>query len=208
MSKSAASAAMSAPLPGDHTHPTITKAMEDKIYADRIERIKKILDYYGDTNMETEDMLGHRDLKSKPHQYVLLTHGRDGRYWCGCATVSDARDRAAELVQDDYPNNPTCYFDLDELAGDPPSPCEGDRVHYEDDTWWITHVHDDVADGMVFHKLYLDKSKAAFIDSQHTDVDETDVEIIERAFPDDRLPVKFDVADVVVSVVFNTVPAS
>jgi hypothetical protein len=38
-------------------------------------------------------------------------------------------------------------------------------------------------------------------------VDEQYVEVVERAWPDERMPVRYGLARTVVSVVFNTVPS-
>lgn len=60
-----------------------------------------------------------------------------------------------------------------------------------------------------YERLYLATTEDAdYLAGEYVHlVDEQYVEVVEPAWPDERMPTRYEVARVVVSVVFNTVPS-
>jgi hypothetical protein len=75
--------------------------------------------------------------------------------------------------------------------------------------FYVVGTETDTFDGRAFEWLYLSTDQGADYLSGTYDakVDEAYVEVVERACPDERMPVRYGLAKVVVSVVFNTVPS-
>jgi hypothetical protein len=154
-------------------------------------------------------------------RYVLVTqYGDKGNYRVYLAKDLANVEQLARLAVCDG-ESISCYFDLDELAGPEPSPCEGDRVRlteegltYADDAdepneFYVVGSETDTFDGQAFERLYLARQPTAeYLSGDYAcKVDEQYVEVVERAWPDERMPVRYGLARTVVSVVFNTVPS-
>src|SRR5580704_8968760 len=146
---------------------------------------------------------------SNPKRYALVTesvrgHGYFATY---CATLPDVERAAAANISGGW--QPVCYFDLDKLAGDEPSPVEGDVVEYGGARYHVVHVEDDTSDGVLFHWLYMHPRTSepdGWIDDPLTQrVDESDCTVVERTEADERMPVRYGVARIQTLVVFNTV---
>jgi hypothetical protein len=159
-------------------------------------------------------------------RYVLVTqYGDKGNYRVYLAKDLANVEQLARLAVCDG-ESISCYFDLDELAGPEPSPCEGDRVRLtpegvervdppyvenaqEHNDFYVVGTETDTFDGEAYEKLYLARDRGADYLSGFYDhlIDEQYVEVVERAWPDERMPVRYGLARTVVSVVFNTVPS-
>jgi hypothetical protein len=157
-------------------------------------------------------------------RYVLVTqYGDKGNYRLRLGTDKpNIEQLAADAVTDAYGAEMViCYFDLDVLAGDPPSPSEGDRVRLtdegmtrvawanQDQTFYVVGTETDTFDGVAYEKLYLSLNEGADYLSGVYDtlIDEQYVEVIEPAIEDERMPVRYGLARVVTQVVFNTIPS-
>jgi hypothetical protein len=164
----------------------------------------------------------------KHPRYVLVTqYGNHGNYRLYLANdLANVEQLAAgALTSDSGSELVICYFDLDDLAGEEPTPCEGDRVRLTekgvsygsvqvdkrstDVVFYVVGAETDTFDGRAFEWLYLSTSVDADYLSGDYDakVDEQHVEVIERVEPDERMPVRYGLAKIVVSVTFNTVPS-
>lgn len=169
---------------------------------ERFERVKAWLEADGPDST----VPGATGKRSQPGRYAVVTessrgHGHFVNY---ASTLEDVETVAAANIQEGW--RPVCYFDLDDV-GDPLPPYEGDIVEYQDKRYYVVLVSDDVAEGELYHRLYLNKRLDAMIDECDL-VDEDEVEIVDRAEPDERMPVRYDVAKIQVVVAFNTVPAA
>lgn len=144
-----------------------------------------------------------------PARYMLVTCSQRG---FGCAASycpsHDAVERAAANVSEGW--EPTCYYDLHELAGDEPPADEGDLVEYEGVRYHVIRVEDDHADGMMFRWYHLATDPGVdYFDGADVRADESRCVLAERVTSeDDRLPVRYDVASVRTIVVFNSIVAS
>jgi hypothetical protein len=105
-------------------------------------------------------------------------------------------------------NTPVCYYDLDALDGDPPPIWEGDIVEYGGERLYVNHIDEDLVEGEIARHLCLARdANAAWDDWVHRiDDAEFDGIVVEKQAPDERLSVRYDVAGIVVHVVFNTLP--
>lgn len=205
----------------------------EQLFRDRRERFNRILDGYelgaGDWTLvgtpkrtREEAMRMHPqprvdvDAKHvKPGRWVLITHSDHVGYFAeNVGMVEDLGHVAVANLHE--AQQPVCYFDLDELAGDEPSPREGDRVallmnmhgyaaraHGGD--WYVVESTTAVADGIAYEELDLARGPDG--EPQWTGIDEQYVTVLERAEPDERMPVRYGLAKIVTAAVFNTIPS-
>jgi hypothetical protein len=139
----------------------------------------------------------HRDkngapIMSRHPRYVLVTqYGDKGNYRLYLANDLANVEQVARLaVCED--ESISCYFDLDQLAGPEPQPTAVMHKGVEWDVW--TRNGSD---------LNIERS-----DGTRDTVSIKSVSVIKwDAEPDERMPVRYGLARVVVSVVFNTVPS-
>jgi hypothetical protein len=125
----------------------------------------------------------------KHPRYVLLTqYGDKGNYRAYLANdVANVAQLARLAVCDG--ESIVVYFDLDELAGPEPEPT---AVMYSGTEWDVAGVDEDTG------KYNLERD-GEFADAYIDACTPIDIE-------DERMPVRYGLAKVVVSVVFNTVP--
>jgi hypothetical protein len=158
-------------------------------------------------------------------RFVLVTqYGDKGNY-----RLRLGRDKpnieqlAADAVTDAYGAEMViCYFDLDVLAGAPPRPGEGDIVCLTEDgkaygasnqstegPFHVVGTETDTFDGEAYEKLYLARTEGAdYLSGNYAHkIDEQYVEVIDPAYPDERMPVRYGLARVITQVVFNTIPS-
>ena len=142
-----------------------------------------------------------------PGRYALVCESTSGHGYF-ITNVADRRDvdaAAAESARTGW--EPVCYFDLDELAGDEPPVFEGDVVEYCGERWHVIRTEDDLAEGVPFQWLHIDKDpEAEWLDGAAERVDACECTIVERAEPDPRMPVRYGLARIVTAVAFNTTP--
>jgi hypothetical protein len=120
------------------------------------------------------------------------------------ATLPDAERVAAANIHEHW--TPVALYDLESAAGEL-HPDVGDKVAYEGESWYVCHASDDLHEGVVFWKLWLGGEPDLGLDEcDHVEIDEKDVSILDRAEPDTRLPLRYDVATVRTIVAFNTTP--
>lgn len=105
---------------------------------------------------------------------------------------------------------PVCYYDLDVLDGNPPPIWEGDIVEYAGKRLYVNHVDEGLVEGEIARNLCLAREPdAAWDDCLHRiDEAEFDGAVVEKQAPDERLPVRYDVAGTVIHIVFNTLPTA
>jgi hypothetical protein len=205
---------------GETAAPPATAASDDI----RRQRFNAILDGYecgaGDWTMPTVPVSREAAMRALPLDRVPVASGRAAQYVAGrYALVSDTLGHgyfitslasrgevdAAAVTDIHEGRQPVCYFDLDELAGEPLPADEGDIVEWREERWHVIRVEDDHSEGVLFQWLYLDKNpNVDWLDGAAERVDESECKLVERAVPDDRMPVRYTVARVVVAVVFNT----
>jgi hypothetical protein len=130
-----------------------------------------------------------------------------GRSITYCGTRPGVAQVAAENLDEQW--TPVCFYDLDELAGSDPGPCEGDKVMHDGERdWYVVAAELEVSDGEPLWKYHLNKDPELYLDDDGTIVvDEDHIMLVERAEPDMRLPARYDVAGTIVQVFFNTVPS-
>jgi hypothetical protein len=107
-------------------------------------------------------------------------------------------------------STPVCYYDLDKLAGDSPPIWEGDIVEYGGERLHVHHVDEDLVEGEIARHLCLAREPDVDWDEWVHRIDEAEFDgiVVESGAPDERLPVRYDVAGTVVHVVFNTLPTA
>lgn len=124
-------------------------------------------------------------------RYVLVTqYGDRGNYRLRLGEdLRNVEQLAADAVTDDCGSEqPICYFDLDVLAGEAPDPV---TVMYDGREWEIEEVRGDRLD-------IIGDSGALSILREEAAV----IEVEE----DERMPVRYGLAKIVMQVVFNTIP--
>jgi hypothetical protein len=199
--------------------------------ATRAERLQRIFDGYEIFEDGLPDstvpgaakvVTSHGDQIVRHHpRYVLIDQrGDKGNYYANLAEdLRGIEQLAAEGIRDPYGSaSPVCYFDLDQLAGPEPRPSEDDKVRLTkegqtytgpaDGVFYVVGSETDTFDGEAYEKLYLSTNPDADYlggDYDHL-VDEAHVEIVESAEEDERLPVRYLLAKVVTTVVFNSTP--
>jgi hypothetical protein len=144
----------------------------------------------------TERLFGHRDYQHKPMRFVVESWSAKGHgtFLTGAATREDAEHIGGAALADAW--QPVALYDLDELRGEAPEPDEGDTIRVGDGVFVVTST--DTKDGGLTVDFWEgEHPRWAYADS---------VEVIERAEPDDRLPVRFPLARLAVFVAFNSTP--
>jgi hypothetical protein len=203
--------------------------------AERLQRIAEGYEIYEDGMpdptvpgaAQVEYVHGHKVLNPVPRKhprYVLVTqYGDKGNYRLRLGDdLRNIEQLAADAVTDVYgAEQPICYFDLDVLAGPEPTPGEGDKVHLTREgqervphnvdpgaLYYVVGTETDTFDGEAYEKLYLSTDEGADYLNGTYDmlIDEHYVEVIESAFEDERMPVRYGLARIITQVVFNTVP--
>jgi len=157
-------------------------------------------------------------------RYVLVTQYDDkGNYRLHLGENLANIEQIASFVVTSFDGGeaPVCYFDLDVLAGPEPRPCEGDKVVLTDEgqiyindkslvgeTFYVVGAETDTFDGEAYEKFYISRNENAEYLSGEYDalIDEQYVEVVESAYEDERMPVRYGLAKIVTQVVFNTIP--
>jgi hypothetical protein len=174
------------------------------------------VEYEADLHTGSRDVVADLRKPRKPishPRYVLLTqYGDKGNYRAYLANDLANVEQLARLAVCDG-ESIVVYFDLDELAGPEPLIYEGDVVRWAPGdvsyAYRVERVDEELVDGEVARYLCLveqGREPKDWDDYDHR-VDEIEVVVVERAEPDERMPVRYRLAKVVVSVVFNTVPS-
>ena len=168
-----------------------------KLAPARTERFEALRRTYGADRPESADERG------LPGRYALLVELGERNVLEYVATKTDAVVAAEAYLTGGA--QPVCYFDLDALAGDAPSPREGDRITYQDRELWVVHASDTLIEGMLCWKLWLDENpQAALDDAEFIAVDESEVAIIEASARDPRTPKRYKLAQARATVAFDT----
>jgi hypothetical protein len=98
-------------------------------------------------------------------------------------------------------------FDLDELHGEEPPVGTDDVVSYQGRELHVVNTCEDLAEGIPYLQLWLDNNPdSAIDDAEFIEIDSSEVEVLERAAEDERLPTAYEVAEIRTIVVFNTTP--
>jgi len=128
------------------------------------------------------------------------------------ASFCESLDAVADLAAHELRKGsvPRCYYDLDELEGDEPEILAGDVVRLDGEQLYVHHVDEEPDDGELVRYLCLGTGPDVAWDDWTHRIDEASFEgeVLERCEPDRRLPVRYDVADTVVRVVFSTRPSA
>lgn len=157
------------------------------------------------------------------HSTHTKTHSK-GRYVV--MVENDLRSQGYSLARCDFENisdvamadfengwQPVCYFDLDELAGDEPLPDDGDKVlilkddlrtPVEGEAAGPWYVVDSDKGSSWYRKLDLAREPDGEPQTWHH---ADHILVIERAEPDDRMPVRYELAKIIQIAVFNTLPS-
>jgi hypothetical protein len=142
-------------------------------------------------------------------RFALVTEvSGDGRRLTLRESVAEIEAAATQDVLDG--REPVCYFDLDELAGDPPMVETGDEIRYRGEVLHVVAVEYDPTNGR--RQLVLDLDPDADADDPTVirldeDGDRDRYEVVVRISEDDRMPVRYAVAKIAVTVAFNTTPS-
>jgi hypothetical protein len=133
-------------------------------------------------------------------RYVLVTqYGDHGDYRVYLADdLANVERLAVYAIQTD--EDVICYFDLGELAGPEPEIAEGDTVvHPNAERFNLApYVVERVQSDQDGDPLALGSGQCWSCEI---------LDVIERAEEDERMPVRYGLAKVVISVVFNTIPS-
>lgn len=176
---------------------SITVGLTDERYIARRERIRLLMAALDVDVYATEHLAGDEDYRRKPMRWVVESWSRKGHgtFLTGAASRDEAEAEVAGAgVQEGW--TPIALYDLDALAGVEPEIAEGDTVRTTRTPPEAVEVEStDTKDGA----LTLNFASGGW---DYAD----DCELIERAEPDDRLPVRYPVARVAVFVAFNSTP--
>lgn len=179
--------------------------------AERRKRFNRLAQSIEDYNCR--ECVGHDQTRpgaSRDGRYAVHAMGDEGR---SELTRCNGRERAQIVAEShmDQGWQVQALYDLDTLAGEPPTIDEGDEVEYAPGDvvyrFTVDHVEEELIEGEVGRYLCLienGRTSDSYDDYDHR-VHECDVTVVERGEPDERLPVKYDVAGVVRQVIFNTV---
>lgn len=208
---------MAAHNPSKGTIPLPAGVAEQR--AERFERLAEAIE-----QRECSECIGHDQTRpgaDRHGRYALHAQGDGGRSeLTRCSSPS-----RAEVVAESHLNEGwtiVALYDLDTLADEGPRPIEGDVVKLTEEgrgrifaefpdqvtgTFFVVGSETDTFDGEAYERLYLARNADAdYLSGDYSyRIDEQYVTVVERAEPDKRLPVKYDVAAVVQRVVFNTV---
>lgn len=195
-----------------------------RLAATRAERLQRIVDGYEvyEDGMPDPSAPFASKVKTGPTGTPILEHPRyalvyqyddKGHYAVNLAdTLAQVQDLAASEVQQECLIS--CYFDLDQLAGEEPPIYEDDIVAYAPEdvtyTYSVVRVDEELIEGEVARYLCLvEVGKPAPEDWDDWDerVHEEDAELVESVEPDERMPVRYGVAGVKTVVAFNTIPS-
>lgn len=188
--------------------------------AERARRLAMIVDGYevGDEGMPDGSVPGAArveyiwnqgkpptDVLRKHPRYVLITqYGDHGNYRLRLAAdLANIEQLAADALTDaEGAEQIVCYFDLDQLAGEEQLPLE---VAYQGEEWMVhgrEYEFGAPTDKWVLKRSPADRRRSSY-DWATVDPSECDL----GDWEDERMPVRYGLAKVVVSVVFNTVPS-
>lgn len=189
-----------------HHHPEKVKT-----WGERFDRLSESV-----SDFECAEVLSHDRSRAggdPTGRWAVLAQGNDGKLLelTRCSSPARGQVVAESHIREGWAIRG--LYDLDTLIGGEYEPREGDRVTYchADDpehVYYVTAVQSDTCEGEYVDKFYLDDDQDAFLDAEHMDLFADDLAVVEMAEPDDRLPVKYDVAGMVTTVIFNTVPST
>lgn len=162
----------------------------------------------GAAAMAYSEFNGVRILRSHPRFVLLTQYGDKDNYRVYLARDQANVEQLARLAVCDG-ESIICYFDLDQLVGKEPLAYEGDIVQCEDHLYTVAHVDEELIEGEIARYLCLnevDKIVGGWDDYDRRESD-GDVEVVESVEPDERMPMRYELARIAVSVVFNTIPS-
>ena len=84
------------------------------------------------------------------------------------------------------------------MYGSPGHPTDGD--------FYVICCETETFDGVAYEKLCLSNDPDAHWDNWIHKVDEQYVEIVESEHEDERMPVRYGLAKIIMQVIFNTIP--
>lgn len=122
---------------------------------------------------------------------ILLVVGRD-----------EIEPTAVRQLMDGW--HPVCFYDLDTLAGEAPPPMEGDTVAYLPEHQPKEENRGPYEVLEIDHERGERQLRIAVNPEDTTWCDASWVEIVDRVHDDDRMPVRYGLAKIMV--VFNSVP--
>lgn len=192
-----------------------------KLAAVRAERLQRILDgyeVYGDDAPDPSAPFASK-IKTGPTGTPVLEHPRYALVWQygdkGNYRVNVADDlaRLRDLAANEIHEGAliSCYFDLDELAGEEPLPLE---VEYQGEVWMVhgretdPDSHAKGMDALVYtgrwtlKKSPKDRRRSTY---DFTTVDPAECDLL--GWEDERMPVRYGVAGVNTVIAFNTIPS-
>lgn len=141
----------------------------------------------------------------KPGRWALVSESESHGYFVdSCVSREEAEQIAAESIEKGW--QPVTIFDLDELAGDEPLFDYGDKVRYRDKECYVIDYEDDAESDWERYRRYDLAEDPEGDHADHVKVWRDDLELIERAEPDPRMPVRYKIARVQTIVVFNSTP--
>lgn len=133
-------------------------------------------------------------------RYVLVTqYGDRGQYRVTLAADLANVEQLARLAVCDG-EAVWCFYDLDELAGPEPEITEGDTVAHPNAERFNLAPY-------VVERIELDQDDDPMARGGGQCWSCEILDVIERGSEDERMPVRYGLAKVVVSVVFNTIPS-
>jgi hypothetical protein len=190
----------------------MTPTLPRGIHATRRARLDALARAY-----ETSDVAGgdrehsrQADLKYIPGgRYVLVLGGPRSTYRLRVCDSVDAVERAAaEAILSADSHRAVCYFDFDELAGDPPPVDIGDEIRAGGQVLHVIGIEHDPSNGR--RQIIANADPDADVDDPDSarldEIDRDRYEIVVRLDEDERMPVRYAVAEVLVHVVFNRRP--
>lgn len=101
---------------------------------------------------------------------------------------------------------PVCVYDLDVLVGEEPILSDGDIVRYNGEERTVSHHDYEAADGEPYPVIYLESKDDDDPWEGPLDPANEDIELVERAMPDERMPARYKLAGIRTVVMFNTSP--
>lgn len=130
---------------------------------------------------------------------VLFESNRWGLFLNRC-NKGDIGEIAVANIEEGWV--PVAYYDLAVLDGEEPILTEGDIVEYDGERREVSHHDYEAAEGEPYPVVYLVAE-----DDWEGPIDQEQVELVERAMPDSRQPVRYELARLVQVAVFNTRPS-
>lgn len=177
--------------------------IDPKLRDERENRFEKLCEHH-------EDLTGHDQTvpgADRDGRYVVFGEGGDkGQPWL---TRVSSRDRAQLVCKEMMflGHEPQALYDLDDLDGEEPVVQEGDLVEFDDERWAVDRIEEELIEGMIarYAVLVPPGHVAKDWDDWTHRIYEDEVVVIEAAYPDERLPVRYAVAGIVRTVVFDSV---